>query len=133
MLPTLAPFQPRCGIYDTLQAQPSQARDSSKIKMAHYGGFKPRKFRYDLCTALVHSGSLRDDLVVGKSNNFNVWQGDGPGVVHRSALFQRLFDEIYSMDYDTAGWMSKYVLLYCQSKTPHTNTEPTTIVEAVDM
>ncbi|OIW29347.1 hypothetical protein CONLIGDRAFT_701412 [Coniochaeta ligniaria NRRL 30616] len=91
----------------TSESYKNQPRDFS-INLQSYGGFKPHKDRYDLCTALAHSGSLRDDLILGKSRYFQVWQSDDhtlQGPSPRQRLYEKMFQELYSMDYETADWI----------------------------
>lgn len=88
-------------------------QDSYEINLNDFGGFRPHKERYELCTALAHSGSLRDDLVVGKSQYLSVWHND-PHIFQRQQLYEKMFKELYCMDYETAAWISKCspVILY---------------------
>lgn len=79
------------------------------INVDDYGGFRHHKDRYDLCTALAHAGSLRDDLVAGTSQYFHVWHTDVKDR-DRSRLFWNMFEEVYSLDYDTAQWIGNAFL-----------------------
>ncbi|KAB5576125.1 hypothetical protein GE09DRAFT_616219 [Coniochaeta sp. 2T2.1] len=80
-----------------------------KVNLLSYGGFKCHRDRYELCTALAHSGSLRDDLAVGRSKYLDVWQAkvakEENDNIDRAGLFKALFEEIYWMDYDTVEWI----------------------------